>query len=99
MCTIILTIPDCCSSCRRSTPRAGQDPPMRLASMSVLAKASSLASSVDRGLCMGSFAANLAVESGLDALGVGEVGESDSQHYDHCDVMRNSPLVDRLGST
>ena len=72
MSTIILTIPYCRSSCRRSTPRAGQDLPTRVASMYVMAEASSLASSVDRGLCMGSAAANLAVESDPDASGVGE---------------------------
>ena len=72
MSTIILTIPHFGSSCRHSTPLAVQDLPTRVASMYVLAEASSLASSVDRGLCMGSAAANLTVESDPDASWVGE---------------------------
>ena len=69
-----------------------------MASIHVLAAdaASSVASSVDRGLCMGSAPSNLDVESGLHASGVVESGPN---HGDRCGVRRNSFPVDRLEST
>ena len=63
--------------------------------------ASSVPSSVDKGLCMGSAPSNLVLESGFHASGVVVVvvEESGPNHSDRCGVRRNSYPADRLKST